>query len=88
LAQIDNLQSRINLIAGMAVIISTGCTGFWRQALNALRVGRLGSLIPGKMSLEYPAFESGQGCFNLLDKYADTSGSEATGAGPGANRAA
>ena len=35
LAQIDNLQSRINLIAGMAVIISTGSAGFWRQALNA-----------------------------------------------------
>ena len=28
LAQIDNLQSRINLIAGMAVIISIGSTGF------------------------------------------------------------
>jgi len=88
LAQIDNLQSRINLIAGMAVIISIGCTGFWRQALNALRVGRLGGLIPGKMSLEYPAFESGQGCFNRLDKDADASGSEAAGARPGANRVA
>jgi len=55
--------------------------------MDALRPGKLRRLIPRKILLEYPAFESGQGSFSRLDRK-PMCGSGATGAGPGANRVA
>jgi glycine cleavage system aminomethyltransferase T len=56
--------------------------------MDALRLQKSHHLIPRKMSIEYPAFESGLGRLSRLDKDADARGSEAAGAGPGANRVA
>jgi len=56
--------------------------------MDALRLQKSHHLIPRKMSIEYLAFESGQGRFNRLGQDADARGAGATDAGPGANRVA